>query len=313
MPRIATLTLNPTVDVATGTPQVRHTSKLRCTAPRRDPGGGGINVARVVRILGGDGIAVYPAGGPWGAVLTSLLDGLDIPQQRVDIAGETRESFTVNEEESGRQFRFVLPGPTLAAEELEACLAAIEALDPAPAFLVVSGSNPPGVPPSFHESLMALARRIDARVVLDSSGAALRHAVEVGGLHLMKPSLRELGGLLGQVPEGEAAQAEAVHGLVARGAAEIVVLSLGEKGALMATRDGVERLAPFRVPAQSAVGAGDSMVAAMTLALARGLPPGDAVRYGMAAGAAAVMSPGTELCRREDVERLYAEGAPTPA
>ncbi|MCQ4347836.1 1-phosphofructokinase family hexose kinase [Pseudomonas stutzeri] len=305
MPRIATLTLNPAMDLSTATAQVEPTRKLRCSLPRYDPGGGGINVARVVAELGGDAVAVYPAGGPFGDMLERILAGLALPQRRVPIAGDTRESFTVDESATGRQFRFVLPGPELSAAEQQACLESIAALDPAPAYLVLSGSFPPGVELAYFDAVAALARRIGARLVLDCSGEALQYAASRGGIYLLKPSLSELGTLVGGQVAGAAAQEAALRELIERGVAEVIVLSLGGEGAVLASREGIERFAPLDVPVCSTVGAGDSMVGAMVLALSRGWSLHEAVRYGIAAGSATIMRPGTELCRAEDVQRLF--------
>lgn len=305
MSRIVTLTLNPAMDLSTTAARVEPTRKLRCSLPHYDPGGGGINVARVVATLGGDALAVYPGGGPFGDLLERTLAGLGVPQRRVPIAGDTRESFTVDEGASGLQYRFVLPGPELSAVEQQACLGAIAALDPRPSWWVLSGSFPPGVAPTFFDQVVALAQRIGARLVLDCSGEALRHAGQRGGIHLLKPSLSELATLAGGKVEGVAAQEAALRELIGRGVAEVIVLSLGGEGAVLASKEGIERFAPLDVPVCSAVGAGDSMVGAMILALSRGWSLPAAVRYGIAAGSATLMRPGTELCRAEDVERLY--------
>ena len=134
---IATLTMNPALDLSTTTERVAPTHKLRCGPPRFDPGGGGINVARVVKVLGGDATAVYPAGGPYGELLHASLDALGLAQRVVPIAGMTRESFTVNETTTGDQYRFVLPGPTLVGDEQRRCLEAVARLEPRPSYLVV--------------------------------------------------------------------------------------------------------------------------------------------------------------------------------
>lgn len=305
MTRIATLTLNPAMDLAVSTPRVAATHKLRCSEPRHDPGGGGINVARVVQILGGDSLAVYPAGGPFGEMLRRALDGLGLAHLPVAIAGDTRESFTVDERETGLQYRFVLPGPRLTEQERLGCLAALRGLHPAPGYLVVSGSFTPGIGAEFYEELLALAGQVGARLVVDLSGEPLAYAARRGGAYLIKPSLNELATLIGRMPAGEAEQAAALRELIAVGAAEIIVLSLGAAGALFATADRLERVASPQVPVVSAVGAGDSMLGAIVHALAEGRELGEAVRYGAAAGAATVMRPGTQLCRREEVERLF--------
>ena len=308
MPCIATLTLNPTIDLSTAVAHVEPTRKLRCSLPHYDPGGGGINVARVVRALGGDSVAVYPAGGLFGDMLERTLGALGQPQRRVPIAGETRESFTVDESVSGLQYRFVLPGPTLAGAEQQACLDAIAALQPRPDYLVLSGSFPPGVEVGFFDRVLELARSLGVRLAFDCSGEALQYAASRGGIHLLKPSLSELATLMGRPVDTAAEQDAALRALVAQGAAEIIVLSLGGEGAVLASQAGIERFPALSVPVRSAVGAGDSMVGAIALALARGVGLHDAVRYGIAAGSATIMLPGTELCRAEDVERLYREG-----
>lgn len=308
MPCIATLTLNPAVDLSTSTARVEPTSKLRCSLPHYDPGGGGINVARVVRILGGDAVAVYPAGGPLGDMLRQMLERLGLPQRPVPIAGDTRESFTVDEGDSGLQYRFILPGPALSEAEQALCLEALARIDPPPAFLVLSGSFPPGVEPAFFDRFAALARRLGARLVLDCSGEALRYAAAQGGIYLLKPSQHELATLMGRPMDSESDQEAALRSLIEQGVAEIIVLSRGAKGAMLATRAGVEHLAAFDVPVRSTVGAGDSMVGAMVKALAAGADLQAAVRYGLAAGSATIMQPGTGLCRAEDVERLFREG-----
>lgn len=308
MTRIATLTLNPAMDLAVRTPRVVATEKLRCSAPRHDPGGGGINVARVVSTLGGDALAVYPAGGPFGEMLRRALDAIGLAHLPVAISGDTRESFTVDEQASGLQYRFVLPGPRLSEQERLGCLAALRGLHPAPAYLVVSGSFTPGIEPSFFDELLALAGQVGARLVVDLSGEPLAYAARRGGAYLIKPSLNELASLIGRMPESEREQEGALRELIAAGAAEVIVLSLGAAGALYASGDRLERIAAPSVPMVSAVGAGDSMLGAVVLALAQGRELGDAVRYGVAAGAATVMRPGTQLCLREDVERLFRSG-----
>ena len=305
MPQIATLTLNPAMDLSTAIQRVEPTHKLRCDHPRYDPGGGGINVARVIGNLGGKAVAVYPAGGPFGDMLEHILDTLRVKQSRVPIAGETRESFTVDERETGQQYRFVLPGPVLSDEEQAACLRSLAALDPQPRYLVLSGSFPPGMEQAFLQQLNTLVRQLNARLVVDCSGDALRAVVQQGHIFMLKPSLSELASLVGRSLETRAAQTAALNELLARGVAEAIVLSLGEEGAALATTEGVEFFAAPEVPSVSAVGAGDSMVGATVLALEWGWSLREAVQYGIAAGAATVMLPGTELCQRESVEALF--------
>lgn len=302
MPEIVTLTMNPALDIATSTEVVAPTDKMRCEPPRYDPGGGGINVARVVKTLGGDAFAVFPAGGPSGQALEVLLARQGVPHIRIPIDGGTRESFTVDERRSGRQYRFVLPGPLLTEDEQRRCLERLTGHLAGARFLVASGSSPPGVRADFFQDVADLAAGRGVRFILDTSGDALRQTRR--GVYLLKPSVRELRELVQKELSSDAEQVQAAQELIAGGRAEIVVVSLGAQGALLVTGKAHARFSPIEVPIRSAVGAGDSMVAAITLALSRGMGLEQAVRFGMAAGAATLMTPGTELCRREDVEEL---------
>ena len=306
MPTIATLTFNPALDLSTTTERVVPTHKLRCSAPRHDPGGGGINVARVVKNLGGEATAIYTAGGPIGEILHDCLNALGLTQRVVPIAGMTRENMTVDEAATGKQYRFVLPGPRLSEDEERRCLEAVAALDPAPSYLVVSGGYPPGSDEDrLSAGIAAIAHRSGARLVLDTSQAML-HAPE-HGVFMMKPNLNELARMVGRKLDDRSAQVEAARSVVERGRTEVLVVSLGHEGALLVTRTQAEHFPTPDVPIRSAVGAGDSMVGAIVFALERGWSLTDAVRLGVAAGAATLMTPGTELCRREDVERLFRE------
>lgn len=305
MSPILTLTMNPAVDLSASTDRVEPERKLRCDRPRRDPGGGGINVARVLRRFGAPASALYPAGGRTGALLHELLVAEGIGSTPIRIAADTRENVTVTEAVSGDQYRFVLPGPELRPEEWQACLAHLRAVVEG-SLLVASGSLPPGLPATFYREAARTAAERNARLVLDSSGEALAGALEAG-VFMVKPNLRELSDLLGRKLEGQAEWLAGAASLVDSGSAEVVALSLGASGAMLVSRE-VRLYAPaVLVTPVSAVGAGDSFVAGMVWQLAAGADLRRAFAYGVAAGTAALLTPGTELCRPEDVERIYPE------
>jgi len=303
MADVVTLTINPAVDLSVSVERIAPIHKLRCSAARRDPGGGGINVARVIRRLGGDVTAIYPAGGALGDLLRRLIDEEEIPALATPISAETREDFTVLEHSSGAQYRFVLPGPLLNEQEWSACLGLCAGLDQRTRFVVGSGSLPPGVPEDFYGRMAQAAKREGRKIVVDSSGPPLRAALEAG-VYLIKPSLNEFRLLMGEPLESEADWIEASRTLVERGKTEAVALTLGDQGALVVTRDQVLRAPALPIKPVSVVGAGDSFLGAMIWSLASGHGMETALRYGVAAGSAALLLPGTELCRREDVERL---------
>ena len=148
-PRIVTLTMNPVLDIATSTEIVMPTEKMRCGAARYDPGGGGLNVARVADALGARVLALFPAGGATGDRVADMLEAAGLPSRLIPIAEATRESFTVNERLTERQFRFVLPGPFLSTAEQEDCLEQLRSAAATADFVVASGSLPPGVSTGF--------------------------------------------------------------------------------------------------------------------------------------------------------------------
>lgn len=301
---IVTITVNPVVDVSTSISNVVPERKLRCGPPVYEPGGGGINVARVIFRLGGRALALYTAGGHTGRCLQELLEQEGVPNRPFRIEARTRESFMVYEEATGQQYRFGMPGPAL--QELEWCrlIDALFDLDPRPGCLVGSGALAPGVPQDFYARLARAGERLNARVIVDTSGEALRQAIR-SPVYLVKPNYREFIDLVGREPKDEMEQEALALSLVRQSNCEVVLLSLGAAGVLLATREGAERIRAPLVPVRSKVGAGDSTVAGVVLGLAQGRPVRDAVLLGIAAGAAAVMTPGSELCRRDDAERLH--------
>lgn len=300
---IVTLTMNPALDITTNADVVRHTDKIRCDGNRYDAGGGGINVARFARVLGASVTAVYPAGGPTGALVTDLVGASGVPVQRVIIGAATRESFTVNERSTGKQYRFVLPGPRLTFAEQAQCLDKLRTAAASAEFVVASGSLPPGVPPDFYQRVADICGDVGALLVLDTSGGGLSHVKS--GVFLLKPSVRELRECVGRPLETEAEQLVAAHELIDRGIAQAVVVSLGADGALLATSHQSQRFSAVPVHAVSGVGAGDAMVAAITVGLSHAWPLGKSVRFGIAAATAKLLTPGTSDCVRADVERFF--------
>ena len=306
MTDILTITLNPALDVATCCAQLQPSHKLRCNHAARFPGGGGINVARVVQRLGGDCLALYLAGGIVGDRLQELLQAEQVPSHRLFIADETRESFSVLETSTGREYRFVLPGPAVTDAEWRACVDFLATLDPAPRYVVLSGSLPPALPVDSYATLARLAQSRGCKVVLDSSGAPLAAALATG-VFLIKPSLRELSDLTGVQLQDEIQWRAAAESLLHDGRAELVALSLGERGAMVFSAQGAWRADALRVEVKSTTGAGDSFLAAMVWALNLGMALPDAFRHAVAAGSAALLHAGTTLCRADDVARLVEE------
>lgn len=302
MTDVLTVTLNPALDVSACTAHVRPTSKLRCDRVQRHPGGGGINVARVLQRLGADCEALCLLGGPAGQMLLMLLQEEGVRCQPVRIDGHTRESFTVLDDSNAQEYRFVLPGPQVQAQDVDAFMALLSTQSP-PDYVVASGSLPPGAPQDLYARLADVASNWSAKLIVDGSGPALASALE-RGVYMVKPSLREMRELT-HLPISNLHDVCAAAGYwLDTHCAEVIAVSLGERGALMVSRQGTWYAPPMSVKVISAVGAGDSFVAGMVWSLSRGDALDCAFSYGVAAGTAALTNTGTGLSAAADVLRL---------
>ncbi|WP_164110207.1 MULTISPECIES: 1-phosphofructokinase family hexose kinase [Sphingobacterium] len=301
---IFTITLNPAVDKSSTVSQIQPEKKLRCSSPNYDPGGGGINVARGLVRLGLQSTAFFPSGGRTGAHLESLLlkEGVDI--MPFSIVNDTRENFVVLDTSNNQQFRFGMPGAILASDELTQISDSINSLSPFPKLVVISGSLPPEVNPGFLRHLVKTIKSKSARVIVDTSGAALREVVSEG-VFLLKPNLGELSTLTGVEALDNKSTEEAAKQLIIAGKAEVIVVSMGPQGAILVTCDNSLHIHAPTVKKLSTVGAGDSMVAGMVSILAKGGSLENMVRMGVACGTAATMKSGTTLFNKQDADRLY--------
>ncbi len=306
MAPILTVTMNPALDVTAQVSHMAPREKLRCKDPTYEPGGGGINVSRVVREMGGETLCFAVLGGHTGQKLRTLLEAADLRPEVFEIGELSRESIMIYDQAGETQYRFIMPGPQLSEQECAGALERIEALVPKVRYVVASGSLPPGVPASFYADLTKRVRAAGGEIVLDTSGPALKAAAQapVSVLKLDEEEMKEV------APDSLASEEneeKLALELLGSTGADVIVVTLGARGALVATPEGVERLPSAKVRPVSTVGAGDSFVAAMTKALCDGHDVHTATRYGSAAGAAAVITPGSELARRADIERLFAE------
>lgn len=308
MSDILTITLNPTVDVSSDTDLVRPTHKIRTHNQNHFPGGGGINVARAIIELGGVATVLYLTGGASGALLDDCLRRSGITAEAVTIDQPIRIAYTVHELKTGFEYRFVPEGPEVDPAVLDGILQRVERFDGH--YIVASGSLPVGLPDDTYVRIAEIAERRGIRFVLDASGPALEAAFRKANCFLIKPSLGELGKLVGSHLDEEEVGLVAMD-FVRKGRISNLAVSFGAHGALLASRDGILRLPARHVRVRSAVGAGDSFVGGMVHQLAQGASVEAAFRTGIAAGAAAVMTSGTQLCRREDVEALMRDAGNT--
>ncbi|SDL91783.1 6-phosphofructokinase 2 [Catalinimonas alkaloidigena] len=304
MKKIVTLTLNPALDKSATVAELVPERKLRCDRPYFNAGGGGINVARVVRRLGGEALSLFLSGGPAGQHLEALLAQEKVPYQAIPIRGWTRENLTVVVTSTQQQYRFLMPGPQVQADEGTQVLHILRKALTGAHYLVASGSLPPGLSPDFYGKVAQLAHEQGVRFILDTSGEPLLHAARQG-VYLLKPNLNELASLTGRDSIDAPTQERLARQLLEQNMCQVAVVSLGPRGAMVVTSEGIAYVAAPTVKPRGTVGAGDSLVGGLVWCLANGDALLDAVQYGVACGSAATLHAGTELCRKEDADRLF--------
>jgi len=299
---IVTLTINPALDKSTHFKGLVAEQKIRCSEPRFDAGGGGINVSKAISRLGGSSLAVFTSGGPLGKMLEELMEQETIPFQAVPIQTWTRESFVAVDDNTNSQYRFGFTGGAVTPLEEQAVLDAVANLTPK--FLVASGSLNEGLASDFYQKVAHIAKENNSKLIIDTSGEALEKVLEVGA-YLIKPNVGELAKLIGVERLEMEEVNEAAKKIIAKGGAEIVVVSLGPQGAVLVTKDHYEFVPAPNVAKKSTVGAGDSMVGGMVWALSQNKPLKDVIRWGVACGSAATMNEGTQLFKGSDAQRLF--------
>ena len=303
MPDIITITLNPAVDKTYIVDGLVPEHKLRCANPVVEAGGGGINVSKGLKELGLSSEALFFAGGRNGSQLSEILQREGIECKGVRIEGETRESLVIIDKPTNKEYRIVVEGPSIDAAAFHEIIKLIESEKPG--WIVASGSLPKGLPEDAYATIATTAKRIGSKLVVDTSGAALKSAL-TQGVYLMKPNLRELSNLTGIHPLKQDLVVPSAQKLIFDGKAEVVVVSMSSAGAVVVTRDMYQHIPSPEVEQRSTVGAGDSMVSGMVWALHQNKSLKEMISWGVACGSAATMNTGTKLFRKDDAEKLFA-------
>ncbi|WP_417939153.1 1-phosphofructokinase family hexose kinase [Flavobacterium sp. RS13.1] len=299
---IVTLTVNPSVDKSTHFSGLIPEQKIRCKEPQFDAGGGGINVSKAISRLRGSSLAIFTSGGPVGVMLKELITKEKIDFEVIETETPTRENFIAVDDNTNSQYRFGFSGGTLSDLESQKVLQTISNLKPE--FLVASGSLNEGLSSDFYQRVAEIAKSSNSKLIVDTSGEALKKVLETGA-YLIKPNVGELAKLVGVERLETEEVDEAAKEIIAKGGAEIVVVSLGPQGAVLVTKDQCEFVPAPNVVKKSTVGAGDSMVGGMVWALSQNKNLKEVIRWGVACGSAATMNEGTQLFKFEDVNRLF--------
>ncbi len=300
---ILTVTLNPCIDKSSSVDQLQPETKLRCTEVVNEPGGGGINVSKALKKLEIASVALFPSGGHNGNMLCSLLREEEIEFHAIDSKVETRENWIVLETSNNNQYRFTFPGREVQEETIITLIGQIRNFSPA--YVVASGSLPPGLPDYFYGLIVKNAKAVGARCIADTSGTALQ-ALKGKGAYLIKPNIAELCKMLNTEQLTGNEVDDAAQQAVMDGYAELIAVSMGPDGAWLVSKDEKHFAAAPKVKKQSTVGAGDSMVAGMTYMLQQNKSLKEVISFGVACGSAATMNEGTQLFHKADAERLFA-------
>lgn len=301
---ILTVTLNPVIDISSTIEKLEPERKMRCEAPLYEAGGGGINVSKALRNLGANSLALFFCGGYTGQKLIDLMDKEEIESYPISIQEQTRENFSLIENSTGSQYRFVMPGPNIAHQELKKFYDALRYMDPHPDIVAISGNASPGVPVDFAANVARMGKELGFKTVVDMKGESLIKAVEAG-IFFAKPNITEFRALIGDEKAGLDEIERVARRMIYNGHCEMLLISLADKGALFVSEEKVEHIRTIEVEAKSKVGAGDSMTAGVLCALSAGKSLYEAALYGTAAGTAAVLTPGSQLCTKEDTEEIY--------
>ncbi|MFC2072501.1 1-phosphofructokinase [Chloroflexota bacterium] len=299
---IATVTLNPSLDEYIMVDGLVVEETNRWVRRHRYAGGKGIDVSRAIHEMGGITIAYGFIGGTNGRDVEILLDEEGVLFSFTPIKQETRTNFIISDTKTSQQTIIGAPGPHISKGELERFLRKMGKIQPSPDLITADGSVPPGVPATVYHQIVGEAKKFGVRTILDSTGQWLKEGIKAKP-YLIKPNVHEAEMLLERGLPTEEAIIEAALDLLRMGI-EVVVISRGKDGIIAATKGGIIKAVPPSVKVRSAVGAGDCTIAGLALKLAYGEPLIEACRLAVAMGTATVLTPGTELCRRADVERL---------
>ena len=299
---ILTVTLNPAIDKSTITDLIQPEAKQRCTDVLNEPGGGGLNVSKALKKLEAASVALFPAGGHNGEMLKGLLTAAEIPFHSINSSVETRENWVVLESETNHQFWFTFPGKSIEEQVIKNLIDDI--LSYSPAYVVASGSLPPGLPDYFYGLIVKTANAVGAKCIVDTSGPALQ-ALKGKKAFLIKPNTSELCKMLSVETLQNNEVPDAAQQAVRDGFAELIAVSMGPDGAWLVTAEKKYFASAPIVKKKSTVGAGDSMVAGITYMLQQQQPLQQVINFGVACGSAATMNEGTQLFTIEDVQQLY--------
>lgn len=298
--KVLTITMNPALDINSEADEVITDQKVRCEMPKYDPGGGGINVARVLTRLGIEVDAQYFAGGMPGEFLKNLLAEEEMNDRPIKMDGNTRENISVIDKKTGEQYRFVFPGYDLKEKDWKKVLKLAEIEISEYDFIVASGSLPPGVPIDFYSKLGKIVLGQGKKYILDTSGDFLVEGIK-NGATFIKPNEEEFEALIEKT--ASSGKEDLIDKLFSQGV-EHIIHTMGKDGTFLYNQSGSKKFTLPKVEVNSSIGAGDSFVGGLVAGLVEGKTVEDAICYGIAAASSTLKTPGTDLCQFSDVQSI---------
>lgn len=302
MSKIITVTANPCIDKTIWVEQLIPDKKLKAKHPEDEPGGGGINVSRAIKYLGFESTAIYFSGSYNGKYLDELMAQEKINSSSISIQANTRMNLMLIDESNNKEYRVGMDGPNVTEQEQQKLLKNIATHNAEIA--VLSGSLPSSIDAGFYASITAQLKYSNTKIIVDTSGKALEEVIKQK-IFLLKPNINELSILCGINEDSSIDEIkEATQNLLSKINCTSIVVSLGGNGALLVNKAEAHHIIPPKVEVKSTVGAGDCMVAGLTLAISQNKSWKEILQYGIACGTAATLVSGKSLCTKKDVDRI---------
>ena len=299
---IYTVTLNPALDKEYTVPTLVFDDVMRMDEMRIDYGGKGFNVARMLKSLGKESVALGFVGGHTGTVISQGLKELGIKRDLTVISGETRTNTSIVDAEKSHYIKVNEKGPVVTDREVELLLEKVGQLAQKGDYWVLAGSLPSKVPEDIYARITSLVNEVGGRVILDTSGEPLRRGIEAKP-YVLKPNHHELNQIFGTNATTTGERLVLIEKLHQKEIKNVLV-SMGKDGALLSTPDGRWTAQPPDIKAQNPIGAGDAMVAGFVWRLDEGDSPSDALPWAVACGTAAANEPGTGMPGLSNVEKF---------
>ena len=300
---IITITVNPALDKSAKVDGLVAEQKLKCHSISFQAGGGGINISRVLTRLKIESDCVFTSGGDNGKYLQHMLLQEKVKISPIPIQEWTRENLSIVDTLSSNQYRFGMPGKPMSKLEIDLITNTILNKVNKNDILALSGSLAPNMPDDYYAQIIKKVADKDVKVILDTSGPALQNTLKQP-LFLIKPNQKELALLAGEEFLTTKEQEAFAMQLVNIRKVKYVVVSMGSRGAFLASKEGIVYQSTPSIPVKSTIGAGDSMVAGLIYGIRQDYSPQDMLKFGVACGVATTMSEGTNLASAETINHV---------